>query len=291
MIIVQLIGGLGNQMFQYAAGKALALHHGTELKLDISHLEAEAGNEYTKRNFELNCFNLNYRLVSEEDRNVYFPKKISLIKRIVKRFFPALEKKNMFYEPGKKYYPEFFQLPNNTYLYGFWQSEKYFEKFASVLRAEFTPAAPLPMALMDVKKRIEQRESVSLHIRRGDYVTLKSASDFHGSCGLDYYKKAIEFLSHTKKIELFIFSDDIEWCRQNLIFDVPLTFVAQNNGACRDLYLMSLCKHNIIANSSFSWWGAWLNQNRGKIVVAPEYWFKTIKSKELDIIPDTWKVI
>lgn len=291
MIIVQLIGGLGNQMFQYAAGKALALHLGTELKLDINHLEAETRNEYTKRHFELNCFKLNSSIANKEDLAVYFPIKTTFLKRMSQRFFASLSKGKIFYEPEKKYTSEFFQLSDNTYLTGFWQSEKYFRKYAAQIRSDFRPLNTLPSDLELLKEKISESESVSLHVRRGDYVILKSASDFHGSCGLDYYSKAVEALSSNKKIELFVFSDDIYWCKQNLNFDVPVTYVEQNNGACWDLYLMSLCKHNIIANSSFSWWGAWLNENSEKVVVAPEYWFKSVKSKELDIIPDAWKII
>ncbi|MCW3076082.1 MAG: alpha,2-fucosyltransferase [Bacteroidetes bacterium] len=291
MIVVQLIGGLGNQMFQYAAGKALALHLGTELKLDLKHLETDTGDGYTKRDFGLNCFNLKYELLTEKERNNYFTERNSFIKRVVKRFFLSGKNENVFYEPGKKFYPDFFRLSNNTYLSGYWQSEKYFHKYASVIREDFIPGANLPDDLINVVTWIKQCESVSVHVRRGDYITLKSANDFHGACGIDYYSKAVNYLSQNKNIELFIFSDDIVWCKKNMIFDFPVTYIEQKNGACWDLYLMSLCKHNIIANSSFSWWGAWLNANNRKIVVAPEYWFKTIKSRELDIIPDSWKVI
>ena len=125
-------------------------------------------------------------------------------------------------------------------------------------------------------------------MRRGDYVTLPSAKNHYKLCSLEYYKQAIEYLKNRlTKFELFVFSDDILWCKENLTFEFPVNFIESGNSQS-DLYLMSRCKHNVIANSSFSWWGAWLNSNKNKIVIAPNDWFIDETIDTSDLIPPSW---
>ncbi len=176
---------------------------------------------------------------------------------------------------------------------GYFQCEKYFCNIRSILLKEFTLKSSLSSYSSSLKKNIESFENtVSLHVRRGDYVSNKVFSDVHGTCNLDYYKKAIEYISKEfEDIKFFVFSDDIAWTKENIdIENVIYVDSEENRIPHEDMYLMSLCSHNIIANSSFSWWGAWLNQNNEKIVIAPKRWFSDDKmqNQSLDIVPSSW---
>lgn len=292
MIIVKLIGGLGNQMFQYAAGRALAMHHNTPLFLDKTTLEEDAKGAYTQRKFELSCFNIDERFASQKELELFKDGKSNRLQRVVNRLFPQAKSKLTFHESGHIFHSNFFSLPTDTFLIGFWQSEKYFSGIANQIRKDFTLKAPVPSDVKQTLSLINNVNSVSLHVRRGDYVSLKSASEFHGLIGLEHYTKAISFIENKKPgTEIFIFSDDIAWCKENLKFDQMLHFVEHSSGAEWDMFLMSQCKHNIIANSSFSWWGAWLNTNPEKIVIIPEHWFAGKKSIELDRVAKNWQVL
>jgi len=276
-------------MFQYAAGKALSLHHNVPLLLDKSHLEKTANGAYTQRHFELDCFSLEPHFANEKEL-MFFEERSNKLKRVALRIFPNLSSKATFYESGHLFYRNFFRLPSNTYLKGFWQSEKYFVDYESAIRRDFMIKENMPEELKPLEEKIRDSNSVSIHVRRGDYVTLKNASEFHGLCSVEYYHSAVESIDAKENAELFIFSDDIEWCRQNLKFSFPVTYVSHSFGSAWDMYLMSLCSHNIIANSSFSWWAAWLNTNPNKKVIAPQYWFTGKKTQELDLLPNGWMV-
>lgn len=288
MIIVKLMGGLGNQMFQYAAAKSLACKHGVEVKVDLSYLNADSKGSYTPRKYELDIFAPSIKIAQQSELKT-FNKEHTKLSRLLRRKMPSLFKNLYAVESGSKYHSAFTNFPKNTYLEGFWQSEKYFENYKDQIRLDFSINTPLPIELEGVQNKIKSTNSVSLHVRRGDYITLKSANDFHGIPSIDYYQTSLDSISEKNKdLELFIFSDDIEWCKQNLNFKLPLHFIHHPFEACWDMFLMSNCKHNIIANSSFSWWGAWLNKNPDKIVIAPKNWFadKTINTS--DLIPKEW---
>ncbi|MDX2173402.1 MAG: alpha-1,2-fucosyltransferase [Bacteroidota bacterium] len=288
MIIVKLMGGLGNQMFQYAAAKSLACMHGVEVRVDLSYLNADSKGSYTPRRYDLSIFKANVKIAEQSDLKPYI-KRYTKLSRLLRREMPSLFKNLYVVERGIKYHEAFTKFPKNTYLDGFWQSEKYFENYREQIKSDFTISKPLPIELEDIFNKIKSTNSVSIHVRRGDYVTLKSANDFHGLSTLEYYQTSIDIISEKcKDLELFIFSDDIEWCRQRFDFKLPKHFIHHTYEACWDMFLMSNCKHNIIANSSFSWWGAWLNQNPNKIVIAPKNWFvdKTLNTD--DLIPREW---
>ena len=143
--------------------------------------------------------------------------------------------------------------------------------------SEFSIKYPPSFQNRELSRKIESHESISLHIRRGDFVQDSKTHQFHGACSLDYYNRCIEYVSEkTNNPHFFVFSDDPHWAKENLRQDISTTIVENNSGfkAYEDLQLMSQCKHNIIANSSFSWWGAWLNANPDKIVCAPKQWFR-----------------
>ncbi|MBK9283698.1 MAG: alpha-1,2-fucosyltransferase [Sphingobacteriaceae bacterium] len=290
MIVTKLIGGLGNQMFQYAAGKALADFHQTSLFLDLSAYKAEPNVAYTNRNYELGIFNLQALQASQSELD-YFLKENNKLQRIIARYFPKTQKKMVLNEYGHLFYDEFFNCPKDTYLNGFWQCEKYFSSIRPSLLKDFTIKDVIPEKILEIQNKIKSSAAVSIHVRRGDYVNLKSASDFHGACSLNYYEKAHAFLKDKfENFNLFIFSDDIAWCKQNFSFQ-NMHFIEQQHGPHWDMFLMSFCNHNIIANSSFSWWGAWLNENENKSVVLPDFWFRNVKTESLGIKPDNWILI
>lgn len=289
MIVVQLIGGLGNQMFQYALGRSLALKKGTPLKLDVSWF-TEIENENTQRVYELDCYPIRAGLTDASKLRVLEPEqekgKGSPRRRLFGKSSLTIQR-----EAGPGFNAEILSLPDNIYFVGYWQNEKYFKAIRPILLKEF-----IPKRLSEYTKRtvkiIQGRPSVSLHIRRGDYADDPKTNEFHGLTPITYYTKALGYIQKKQPgLQLFIFSDDIKWCQNNLPFSKEATFVSGNpaDRGYEDMYLMSLCDHNIIANSSFSWWGAWLNQNPQKMIVAPKTWFqdKSANSK-MEIVPENW---
>lgn len=288
MVISNIIGGLGNQMFQFAAGRALSLRLGVQLKLDTRDFSGYP----LHQGFELRkLFDSNVEIASNDDLKVVLGcQKAKLAHRILKR--PQLKRfrcKSYVIEPSFNYWVGINTLKENIYLDGYWQSEQYFIPFADKIREDFTFKLPLSNKNADIAEKISQVNAVSLHVRRGDYVSNKKNA-FIGICSLDYYKIAVEKIKmQVDKPVFFVFSDDVNWIKDNLVLDKTAMFVSNNQGeeSYNDMRLMCLCKHNIIANSSFSWWGAWLNSNPNKIVIAPKKWFES-KLHDSDLIPHAW---
>ena len=290
MIIVKLQGGIGNQLFQFAAGKALAVKKKSELLFDVSCF-SDISPAVTKRRYELGVFNITPKFA--DPVQIQRIKDKSIINTIQDKLLPYYKKK-IYYEPHYHYDLNFFKAFDQTILDGYWQSEKYFKKVSGIIRDDLVIREPLSQNTKDILMRIESTNSVSIHIRRGDYVNDLVTQKMHGNCNLNYYEKAISLICEkVDEINLFIFSDDILWAKKNLETSLPITFVDHNDEmhAYEDLYLMSQCKHNIIANSSFSWWGAWLNENKNKIVIAPNKWFNEIKADTKDLFPKEWLII
>jgi hypothetical protein len=285
MIYIRLIGGLGNQMFQYALGRRLALINNTEFKLDISGLVNVSPNGgFTARNYDLNNFNIQ-ELIAASDEIKHFKKPGGRFSKIIKYIRPVYQRPYIV-EEKFSFNPQILKIKQDVYIDGYWQSEKYFMDVKEVIQNDFTLKGELGKQATDIAKQItSSSQSVSLHIRRGDYVT--SYSSFYHILNVDYYKKALEYIEkRSGRVQVFVFSDDIKWARQNLQIGSDTVFVEPNKNF-EDLHLMSLCSHNIMANSSFSWWGAWLNRNKNKIVIAPEKWFiKPIDTK--DLIPASY---
>lgn len=281
MIGVRLIGGLGNQMFQYAAGRALSLHLGVDLVVDVS-----AFNDYKLHSLGLDSFNIESRITNSRERLIWHPGFDSLAYR-ASAFFDV---PGRFYEKGLAYDGLFWTNSDGVFLFGYFQSEKYFKNYRNQLMKEFKLNAPLSEYSMDINKKINDCYSISLHIRRGDYINDPVASEIHGFCGLNYYKRSMEyFKNQNDKVVFFVFSDDIDWAKSNLSDQYNVIFV---DGFGRtqeeDLFLMSRAKGHIIANSSFSWWGAWLGEAQDKQVVAPSRWFSDMKLDSSDIVPESW---
>jgi len=292
MIIVRLIGGLGNQMFQYAIGRSLAYRLNTELKLDISYFERN-----TLRQYHLFPFNIIQNFATLDDlnrvRKSYFVRlksPIQLLKDTLNREIPIIPITERFVD----FDPEILNLPDNVYLNGYWQSEKYFKDIEEIIRNEFRIKIPPDPFNKKIGEQIQYEESVSIHVRRGDYVSDPETNQAHGVCNIEYYQKAVnEIITRVNNPQFYLFSDDPDWAKANITAPAPIVFITQKDWtkSYEDLRLMSLCKHHIIANSSFSWWGAWLAKNEGQIVIAPSKWFTTIKWNYADRLPPDWMIL
>lgn len=289
MVISHLIGGLGNQMFQYAAARALSIKLGVQLRLDISSF----ANYQLHQGFELQrIFNCSSEVASKENLDEILGwQSLPVVKRILLRpGMKVFRYKRLVVEPHFHYWSGINNLTKDCYLDGYWQSEKYFINIADQIRKDFTFKLPMQSANAELVRQIALVNSVSLHVRRGDYASNPKNIATHGLCSIEYYRAAIiHIVKHIKSPNFFVFSDDIEWVKDNLKLDFPHQYVDHNQGkeSYNDMRLMSLCKHNIIANSSFSWWGAWLNSNEKKLVIAPKQWFAH-KVNTSDLIPGGW---
>lgn len=292
-VIVRLMGGLGNQMFQYATGLSVAEHLDVPLLLDRTFLDSRPqGMNWTARAFELDVFRLPAVFATARQVERLRRELESRWCRRVQRLLPWLFTPTCFVEKDTGFDPAIFQRKAPIYLEGFWQNEKYFAAIAAALRQSLFVPKDAPSeknaALLD---RIGSTRSASMHVRRGDYVTNTEAGRYHGVCSLEYYTSSAALLAEQCGVDhFFVFSDDPQWVRDNIQLPWPIIYVDQNNGrdAHWDLYLMKHCQHNIIANSSFSWWGAWLNPSPGKTVIAPARWFRGVAAPTTDIIPSTW---
>lgn len=288
-VISRIIGGLGNQMFQYAAARALSARIKTPVKLDITEFD-----HYTiHQGFELQkVFNGPFEVATDDEiSNILGWCHPKIIRRVLLRnSFSALLGKKIVIEPQFDYWSGIECLTSSCYLSGYWQSERYFKDYETDIRNCYSFKTDLNGENKEWMQKISAASSVSLHIRRGDYVSNVVTSSVHGTCDLEYYQAAIRLItSRVKTPEFFIFSDDIHWAMQNLKIMHGCHYISNNSGESShvDMRLMSLCKHHIIANSSFSWWGAWLNGRPDKIVVGPSQWFKN-RPFPKDIYPSAW---
>ncbi len=280
MIIMKIKCGLGNQMFQYALGKRLALDWQDELKVDLSWFDNIKTGDIP-RELEIDSFNVVLKNATEAEVAMSMP---SFFARTVDKIRGRINR-NHFY----RFYPQVLKKKKNAYLDGYFQSYKYFESIRDVLLDEFTLKNGYHQEVNDIKSEIEKTDqSVAIHIRRGDFATIRKG--YNGLCDLSYYKKALEIIiNNHPSIRLFIFSDDIEWARVNLKLASPMVFVSNPTlNPAEELWLMSLCKHQIIANSTFSWWSAWLNQNPQKIVISPSRWLVAENIKTENLLPASW---
>jgi hypothetical protein len=278
MIIANIYGGLGNQLFQYAAGRQLAERNHTRLKLDIENFKKDKRREYLLNHFALKesfCTSLDKTIIKGKNR--------------IRKLLDKDAQGNIYVEKSVAFDEKVTGLGNNIYLDGYFGNEKYFISIENIIRDEFrvtkTPDSINEMFL----QKIKSTNSVALHVRRGDYVSNKETNAVHGVCSIAYYKEAIARVADkTSDPHFFIFSDDMPWVKENLqINEFPVDYIEHNKDlAHEDLRLMYSCKHTIIANSSFSWWGAWLNSNPGKIIIAPEKW-NNIPGNETEL-PVQW---
>ena len=288
MVITKLKGGLGNQLFQSAAGLRLASTKNTKLKVDLSALENRGS--CMPRSYEMDAFQFSAEIANPSEVAAHVAPSPGGLKALLPRRrnaspdTPAVER-------SFRFDPDVLSLPDGVCLEGYWQSERYFSDAADRVRKEFSFRNPPVGKNAEILNEVAACNSVSLHVRRGDYVTNPVTNATHGVCSLDYYYRAIDYIrERVSTPTFFLFSDEPKWVRENLELGGSATVIDHNDpdAGCEDLRLMSHCQHHIIANSSFSWWGAWLNPNLNKIVVAPERWFSDAMRDVSDLIPATW---
>lgn len=283
-VVVGLSGGLGNQMFQYAAGRCLAHRLSCNLQLDLSWFQGR-----NDRVFALQPFNivgsqlLTWPWLSGSGQ--------ALLSRIYRRFMPRIMGLQIWREPHFHFCAGFFSITQPVYLEGYWQSQRYFMEIRSQLLLDFSLLLPLPEPCQLILEQIRGYDSICVHVRRGDYVSNPSAAKLHGVCSISYYLKGIaELVKGLRNPHCFIFSDDPEWVRNYLHFEFPMTIVDINGtrDVHLDLIMMSSCRNFLIANSSLSWWGAWLGSHPKKKVIAPISWFNKSNKDTKDLLPSEW---
>jgi hypothetical protein len=286
MIITRLNGGLGNQMFQYAFGRELSERHNTELKLDVESFKPEA-KQFPQRTYDLGIFNIRETFASAEEIR-RLAKRVShdISDRILNRVVGV--KSSHIREPHFHFSETAYSSPDNVYLNGYWQTERYFQNVGPKLRSEFTFRDPMSENAVPIHDQIIASNSVCVHVRRTDFLI----NPLNGFYEVDYYRQAEELIQkRVPNPAYFVFSDDMDWCEANLSFAGPTQFISQDFGPLKfrdDLRLMSKCKHFVVANSSFSWWAAWLNPAPNKTVIAPRAWFADQSLDTQDLIPADW---
>ena len=301
MIVARLQGGMGNQMFQYALARRLAAERGTEVGLDLTTLlDRTPHPDFVFRDYDLDLFKVRARVLAEgELRDVVGVPRGRLQNR--REVTPHLNRWRRFWsrdayllvkERGFGFDPEVLALEGNLYLDGYWQSPRYFAPIASALAADFALQAPLPARVQELADRIGAVNSLCINVRRADFVALAAAARLHGACDRDYFERALAaIVPRIGAPEIFVTSDDVPWCRENLRFGHPTTFLDHDWAGPRFshyLALMVRCRHFIIPNSTFAWWAAWLSTSPGKVVVAPQVWFRGLPAEGADLLPAEW---
>ncbi len=291
MIIVRLKGGLGNQMFQYAMGRTIALRHGTTLRFDLQDIATD----------EARAYGLPVWRIAGEPVSRMNVLRMRVLDQMSRKLRPSAPyyKHPVIVEREFPFDCNLLEAKRDCWLFGNWQSEKYFEAVAGQIRADFTSASEISATSRAVEREIlaSGNRSVFLHIRRADYVHYLPNLLAHGSCSVEYYLRAADLIAQQVSDPCFFaFSDEPEWVRENLRLPYRTAIVSHNkpgNGfhvgsEHEDLWLMSRCRHAVLANSSFSWWGAWLNSERERMVIAPKRWFGALGHDTRDLIPTRW---
>ena len=290
MIIVRVTGGLGNQMFQYAMYKSL------EKKGKLVKLDSKSFYETKKEHngYELErIFDIKPNKPTKEDLEKFDENNISTLFKIKRKLFG--DKKFVYDTKEYVFNKDVYKL-KNSYLNGYWQSIKYFEGIENDIKKDFQFKNQLDNKNLEILNEIENSNSISIHIRRGDYMSHENYNMYGCIATPTYYKKAIKVIE--EKVEnptFFVFSNDMDWVKKNIQINSRVFYIDINsgNGSYKDMQLMSNCKHNIIANSSFSWWGAWLNENKNKIVIAPKKWInrEDVDSDKIELFCEGWTLL
>jgi hypothetical protein len=293
MITIRMTGGIGNQLFQYALGLHLKEVYQKEVQFDTSFYNINGQDDATIRDLDIESFTLG-DLQKNNSSNILSKSVLAKGQRFLERLFVPYYRQSYFFEQTLRFDPNVFKVKNSVYLDGYWQSPEYFKGIEGKLRSQFVIENKMTEYAAGLSKRInDMKNAISIHIRRSDY--LNKYSHVYYSQPISYYLASLKVIKgylQTDNIKLIVFSDDIEWCRTNLDFKYPTIFVdALQRPSYEDMILMSQCSHHIIANSTYSWWGAWLNKNDDKIVVAPKNWFLEPYKNEIytqSIIPSSW---
>ena len=282
MIIIKLQGGLGNQMFQYAMGRSLSLRHKTLLKFDSSYLKSA---NQSGRFLEIDAFKIKIEETTKNEIARYCGTRPKIFDRLRR----DNHKKHIIETPDA-FNPKIIEK-SDGYFEGHWNSEKYFKDHENAIRWDFKLKNPLSPKAQEMQQEIaNSKNAVSVHIRRGDYVSIQKIADVHGTLPMSYYETACDkILANAPDAKFFISSDDITWAKENFPKKYNATFLSSPElPNAEEMILMSACEHNIIANSTYSWWSAWLNQNQEKIVIAPKQWYRDPKKENPNLIPQSW---
>lgn len=288
MIVTRLDGGLGNQMFQYAFGSYLANKHATQLVLDLSSYQTGPQHGYMLDRFQISATSLDHlssQRIPKRYRTVasnWLPDWLSLnvLRRVKERPFGFDVK--------------YIKSSDNSYLVGYWQSEKFFPGIRDELLKQFTPVAELSHASQRVIGCMQSAPSISLHIRRGDYVSNAETAQIYEQLSLEYYQTSLQwFVDQHERVKVFVFSNDLPWCREHLRLSSPTHFVDHTRGhsAHEDLVMMSHAACNVIANSTFSWWAAYLNNRDDRTACAPAPWFRPGTLNDEHLLSPAWQVV
>ena len=299
MILARINGGLGNRLFQYATALAISLKLNRKLLLDIAwyrnirSLDDQSDpNATTIRDFLLNNFNIQSRVINKIHLN--WIKRLEFRSKNSKFYKLLLDGplNNFSYTTinQNNYSLESIQKHPHVYLTGYWQNNDIIEEYKNLISNELILKYPLSENNQDHLKSINAKNSVAIHVRRGDYISKSKSREVHASCSNNYYDDSIECIQKKmNELHYFIFSDDMTWIKNNLTINTNITFIDNEGPPYEHLYLMSQCKHQITANSTFSWWAAWLNNNPDKIIITPEYWYNDKHLNDTVIrIPNEW---
>lgn len=286
MIYVQIKAGLGNQMFEYAFGRAISFEQNRPLTLDTSWYSNHAKRD-TPRLFLLDKYNINAKIAVPEELLKFYTPIRKLFRKIHRRFI--YKKDNVFNPNELKSSRDFFE--------GHWSNEKYFKKYADIIRSDLSLKNPLTSPSNAVFHEIKSAEqnnqvAISVHVRRGDCVTNTHAASYQGTVDTGYYDKSAEYFEKKfgqDRLNFFVFSDDIDWAKKNVLTKFKTIYVSNPKiPDYEELHLMSSCNHHVIANSTFSWWAAWLNPDKNKVVIAPKQWLKDTSFNTSDVCPAEW---
>ena len=283
-IIVKVMGGMGNQMFQYAIGYSISKKTGKNVVYDTSFYHQKHITT-TVRPYALNHFRCQ-PVIQKQNRIKYI---YLFLLDGVTRIFPRISRTYIIHDSHAEKLETITSEKHDVYLNGYWQNEKYFKEVESEIQNQFIVTDDIDNTNQYWLDSIKKTNSVCLHVRRGDYVSNPKANKHHGTCSLEYYKMAVGYMnSNLSEPVYYVFSDDMEWVKENLSIDGHVCYMDHNDSSKNydDLRLMYSCKHFIIANSSFSWWGAWLSQNPDKIVIAPKRWNNN--AVQPYIVPERW---
>lgn len=289
MITVRLSGGMGNQMFQYACARALAIRNNTDVCLDTTYLLDRTPRFFLQPNFvfreyDLGIFAIKAKEIRRTQTPLWFLGKTGLFIDVLYRRMCKPRGTESIFEFDEKVT----HLKDGSYLSGLWQSEKYFKEYADIIRKDFTMVCPIGEKTKELASDIQKENTLCVHVRRGDFLK----HTIHNTTGADYFIEGVKTVGSKTKIDtVYVFSDDLDWCKENLSFTYPTIFVGPQYEGIRGrehFYLMRQCKHFVIANSTFSWWAAWLSENPDKIVVAPQKWFGDSSINTKDIYPSEW---
>lgn len=308
-VIMQLAGGLGNQLFQYAAGLSLATRLGSDLWLDTRAFDALAHHpRVTQRTYELAQFALSGRVADPSRlRSLGLGDRVlphrpgsakwlmsaigNRLPRVARHGVEVVRERSLAYSDQLDVLADR-HVRHSCYLIGYWQSPRYFAGAEQHVRAEVALADGMSEGVARLADQIEESRSLCVHVRRGDLVTNKSARQFHGLLGADYYQESVDRLVARQDFDrVFVFSDDAAWCREHLRWDLPIVHVDQGElggTPAEHLVAMSRARGFVISNSTYSWWAAWLSGVSGESIVAPRAWTAKPGSYFDALVPSTW---